>query len=493
MRFSTSRVIPLVAIALVSLGLLSRSALAVRTQTSTPGTEVYFACYLQKSKVGWQSVKSTTESRNGKSFDRSESHTELSIGLIGSALKVKMDSVVLSDAGRPTNMTFHNESAGRYQDVSALFGEKTVTVAVDNNGTKTTQTLAIPTGGTIVDDPISEVAAGRLKAGQTTNYWILDPTTISFIKNIVRNQGVHKIELADKQVDATVIEIEDPRASTNVFLDAKGEILKISSALGIEMLPVTKEVALAPAEKTSPAGEPENKPDLAELTSIKPSIPLPNPETITQLKLRLKTKDLSTIPSDAYPSVKKDGDGWLIFIHPYNLNNLKPIAIKLAKTQQPEWTKPGLHIPSTAPKFVKLAKQIVGTSTDVKSAGLKIRRYVNKVMTPNAGIGVLRDATEILSAKEGVCRDYAILTATLCRAAGIPTRLVSGLVSFDGNFYYHAWVEVWVGSRWIGLDSVSHNDQISATHIKLAQGTVQTAFTFSVLSGAKMQIVSVKR
>jgi Transglutaminase-like superfamily len=40
-------------------------------------------------------------------------------------------------------------------------------------------------------------------------------------------------------------------------------------------------------------------------------------------------------------------------------------------------------------------------------------------------------ATEILQAPEGVCPDYAILFATLARAAGIPTRLCGGIVYFQ--------------------------------------------------------------
>lgn len=464
---------------------LSRVATQVAPSISQ---EVYFACYLQKSKIGWQSVKTSNETKDGRQLERTESHTYMNLGLIGTDLKVKMNSVTVTEKGRPLTMTFKNDSAGRFQNVSAVFGSNTVEVSVDNNGSKSKEILTIPNGGKIVDDPISEVAAGRLNPGQSSIFWVLDPTTISFIKNTVRNLGPKKVQIKDQMVSATLIEIEDPRVATSVYIGAKGDVLKISSAMGIEMLPVSKAEALI---DTSVPGE--AKPDLAEITSIKPDVALPDPERIKRLKIKLKTKDLSAIPSDSYQKVTKEGEFWVIDVHPANLKVAKSGLISSAKIQKPDWTKPTLLIPATSPKFVKLAKQIVGTRKDVLGAGLAIRRYVHQIMTPNAGIGVLRDANEVLAAKEGVCRDYAILTCTLSRAAGIPTRLASGLVNFDGNFYYHAWVEVWTGSDWIGLDSVSTNDQISATHIKLSEGNVKTAFNFTILGGATMKILMVQR
>jgi hypothetical protein len=125
-------------------------------------------------------------------------------------------------------------------------------------------------------------------------------------------------------------------------------------------------------------------------------------------------------------------------------------------------------------------------------AGDQVRAYVKSIMVPNAGIGVLRDANDVLTTKEGVCRDYAILTATLLRASGIPARVASGLVYFGGQFYYHAWAEAYDGKQWLGFDSTSNEAQISAAHIKLADGAVEDAFAFTFLEGASIKVVDWK-
>lgn len=54
--------------------------------------------------------------------------------------------------------------------------------------------------------------------------------------------------------------------------------------------------------------------------------------------------------------------------------------------------------------------------------------------------GYVPDPDSVLSAKKGICFDYASLTAAMLRSQDIPTRLVVGYASPD---IYHAWNEVY--------------------------------------------------
>ncbi len=55
-----------------------------------------------------------------------------------------------------------------------------------------------------------------------------------------------------------------------------------------------------------------------------------------------------------------------------------------------------------------------------------------------------------LSTGTGICSDYASLMATMCRAQGIPTKMIYGYV--NGNAY-HAWNEVYYDGSWHRFDS----------------------------------------
>lgn len=62
-------------------------------------------------------------------------------------------------------------------------------------------------------------------------------------------------------------------------------------------------------------------------------------------------------------------------------------------------------------------------------------------------------ALDTLESRRGVCRDFAHLGISLCRAIDIPARMVAGylheLVPMDA----HAWFEAFVGGRWFTFDA----------------------------------------
>lgn len=62
-------------------------------------------------------------------------------------------------------------------------------------------------------------------------------------------------------------------------------------------------------------------------------------------------------------------------------------------------------------------------------------------------------ASDVYAQRTGVCRDFAHLGITFCRALNIPARLVVGYVRFDEPPQdFHAVFEAWLGGRWVLFD-----------------------------------------
>lgn len=62
-------------------------------------------------------------------------------------------------------------------------------------------------------------------------------------------------------------------------------------------------------------------------------------------------------------------------------------------------------------------------------------------------------AHEVFEQRAGVCRDFAHLGITICRALNIPARIVVGYVWFDEPPQdFHAIFEAWIGGRWVLFD-----------------------------------------
>lgn len=73
--------------------------------------------------------------------------------------------------------------------------------------------------------------------------------------------------------------------------------------------------------------------------------------------------------------------------------------------------------------------------------------------------------------KRGNCQTHARLYTALARAAGIPTRFVSGLVYLEGKgFLYHSWAESFIGDRWVSVDPTYNQFPSDPTHLKLLEG-----------------------
>lgn len=453
-----------------------------------PAQTTYLGLYLRGNKIGYASYESSSTMLAGLAVNRSDSKTIINAGLLGTAMSMTLTSKSWTTKdGEPIQMSFDTLSQGRESKLEAHFHAQTVEMDLVNGGVRSHRSLDLPLGGKVVDDPISLVLSRGMRPGTSRIIFVLDPSTASFMKNIVQYVGPTKVIIENKPVPARLVKITDSTSVTDVFINKKGDVLRVNGAMGIVMLPVSREVALAgPTTKSQIT-------DLAVVSSIQTDRPIEDAEHLSRLKLKLQSQSIREIPSDGYQTATRRGADWILDIHPPRIE-LKPgKTIVEAQLDKPGWTKPSLNVPSDSQRFKDLAARIISSKKDVQSASFAIQMYVYQNMKFNSGIGVLRDATEILDTKEGVCRDFAVLTLTLLRAAGIPARLATGLVNADGAFYYHAWTEAWDGVQWIGVDSVTDQAQMSASHVKLGEGNIDTAFTFAFLEKAKIYVLDSQR
>ena len=80
-------------------------------------------------------------------------------------------------------------------------------------------------------------------------------------------------------------------------------------------------------------------------------------------------------------------------------------------------------------------------------------------------------AAEAFARARGVCQDFAHIYLACARQLGLPARYVSGYLYTPRSEHVasHAWVEVWNGRGWWGLD-VANGVEAGHQHLKLAVG-----------------------
>jgi transglutaminase-like putative cysteine protease len=115
----------------------------------------------------------------------------------------------------------------------------------------------------------------------------------------------------------------------------------------------------------------------------------------------------------------------------------------------------------------------------------KIEKWVHANMRGSNEVGFAR-ASQVALDLAGDCRQHAMLTAALCRAAKVPARTAVGLVYGEGPdgkpaLIFHMWTEVWVKGQWLGLDATLGRGGIGACHLKVADHSWRDTQTLAPL------------
>ena len=122
------------------------------------------------------------------------------------------------------------------------------------------------------------------------------------------------------------------------------------------------------------------------------------------------------------------------------------------------------YIKPNDPSIRRQTAAIVGETKSPSEIVGKILKWVNTNVVSDF-IAETLTGPEVLQKKRGKCSEYAILFASLARAAGIPTRIVLGELYSGGAWMGHMWDEVWLG-EWTAVDAAAGMFVAGPSHLK---------------------------
>jgi transglutaminase-like putative cysteine protease len=137
-------------------------------------------------------------------------------------------------------------------------------------------------------------------------------------------------------------------------------------------------------------------------------------------------------------------------------------------------------IQSDDSKVRELASSMVATD-DPWLAAVAVEKFVHDYVREKDFSTAFATAADVARERSGDCTEHAVLTAALCRARGIPARIMVGLVYVSKlqGFGFHMWNEVWVGDRWVPIDATIGRGGIGATHLALARTSLDAEDSFA--------------
>jgi hypothetical protein len=249
---------------------------------------------------------------------------------------------------------------------------------------------------------------------------------------------------------------------------------------------------------------PEVLPDLGLSTLIPLNKPLDRPHEARRAVYRITVKGddeaATALARDARQEVKNvKGDTFELHVRAVREPAAapeRPIKVK------DEFLRSSHFLDSDDEKIQEQAREAVGRERDPWRKAQLIEKWVHDHVRSTSTVG-FTTASQVARDLEGDCRQHAMLTAALCRAAGVPARTALGLVYVHDRdrgpvFGFHMWTEVMINGGWLALDATLGRGGIGIGHIKITDATWSDAQNLApllpvtrVIGKMKIEVLSV--
>ncbi len=443
--------------------------------------------YLNGRKMGFSQTVVTPAKYRGNSGFKITSTSVARMELLGNKVSQDSSSFTFTDSSmRPLYQEYRIDSNGSVLKLKASYSSTRIECTVDSGGGPTKRTVEIPEGISLVQDGTAPTQGKSLRVGDKQVLHYLNPLTLQLEKSEVSVEANEKVALGGKPYSAQRVSVSTPLGRMTFWQTAKGDMIRGELPFGMSI--VAEAAAVAKAMDTKPASfvragakatattayVPPT--DFALATAIRTDKPINEPREVRSLTLVLRgVEDRALLISDNRQTIETDRpekDAHTITIVTERLGSKD---IRSNDGGPAKYAGSAAYLEIESPAIRAVAKEIRDQESDPAKLVAAIADWVHAKMTPDYTIGVPRSCTEIIGRRRGVCRDYATLFAGIARAAGVPTRVVGGIVYAQGKFFYHAWAESWLG-YWLAVDPTMGSGPVDATHVKFAHGDVTDMF-----------------
>lgn len=452
---------------------------AADTAFAAAGTdEEWLGVFLQGQRVGY-SVTKTVRGPEGTAL---ENKTLITLNMMN-AIRTLTTHAFIHTAPDYTLKDFVIEiaTAGHPTKIEGVLNGRVLTLTSYSQGIPQTQDITLKEKPYFPDAMEEVIRSRRLKPGDVLKIPYFDPTTQSSATATLKVYPKSTTRVLGREVPASKVEIDFMGMISELWFDDDYRLVKnYSPNLGLEMIPLSKDEALA-------AIEPASAFDLLSFFAVRLEKSLEPGVDLARVRLRLREITAEGLDlDDDYQKVAADDPLTLDLVRP----DLEKIPARTIPIKGPaEYLRPSVYIQCDHPDIIKAAADILAGETEARAAVARLTEGVYRLLKKNPTAS-LPSALDVLKTKEGDCNEHAILFAALARAAGIPTKIYVGLINLYGDAYwYHAWCAVWLGT-WIPVDPTFNQFPADLYHLKLKEGELsEQAKVLRVVGKLRIEIL----
>lgn len=464
---------------------------AARAGAYTVPYEMWMGTFIGDKKVGWMSLNIEANEYEGIKGYKITSVVNNHLTVLGADMTQLVVTTTYTDLKyAPLAEDFSMSSGGKTTTVKSRIGRASVECQVSAGSGSSTKSVPIPQGVSLIADPLFTTPDAFPEVGKQYNMHYFNPLTLALEKLTIKVESREKLAVGGKELDTVKLRNVTPLGTMTVWQEADGAVAQVEGVMGIRMTRMSRKDATAEVEDTG---------DLAIITCAQSDKPIANPRDVRYMEAVLVGLDDQTMlindsrqqASATKPQSKPPSSAFKITATRFSAAKAAELPVTAPDAKEYLVPTPP-YIDSDDRAITEKAREIIGSEKNSYRACSKIRAWIYGNLKVDAKIGITRSGSDVLKSKVGVCRDYAILFASLARAVKIPCKVASGLIYTDGAFYYHAWVECYVG-KWVPFDATLPTDFVDATHIKLAEGDATKMFSLAkVIGSLKVEVKETK-
>jgi transglutaminase-like putative cysteine protease len=455
----------------------------------TVRAESWESIYLGGTKAGFTHVKvEPVKERNGRKLVRVTVETVLNLqrGRDTTVIRTQYETLE-TEKGDVLRLETRVLSGPSEQRTRGEVRGGKLHITLDAGGSR--QEQDVPWAADVRGPYAAELSLSRepMQPGETRRVRIFIPLSNKIGTTVLTARDFESVELAGG-VKRDLLRIESKLTdengniiadgSTTYWVDTAGQIIKSFTDVfgGQVTYRTSKRVATAPAQ---------GKLDLLKESIIALKKPIPNAQATRSMTYRVRLQDddpLEVFPNDRRQTALRENDAHTITLM---VKTAGPMDGKGGAAKIPdEYLRSNTQVNSTDENVINHMQAAVGTLSDPWEKAVAIERWVHANIRNKNFESTFATAADVARTLSGDCTEHSVLTAAMCRAAGIPARAVVGLVYLEqiGGFGFHQWNEVYVNRRWVALDSALDQSEVDAVHLKVSDSSLDGVSPFDTFS-----------
>lgn len=447
--------------------------------------ETWETAYIQGQKAGYVHFTVHQENRNGQAVFIGWKELRLTIARDGQRAVIEADSSTEETEDGEVIAIRGRQTLGKSQSLIRHGQLEDGIMKIRTEG-PTTSVREIRWGSNVVGLVREQklLAERKVRPGDEFHYVFYEPTVNHNVRIQVKVKDIVEMALRTGQPKQKLLRVEAKPEKIGdlqlpgsvIWCDPQSwEVLRTDSELpGLGILSLirsTKEEAL---------GETGTVPDLISQQSIRLDRAIPRIHDLAAVTLKIHLKDENV--ASVFAVGAQENRQQLVqakqltpeegFVEIRLLGIRQPIAVESPMTDpEKEFLESNRFINSADARVKQLAHQATLQAKTPLQKARAIERWVRQNMRALNYTEAMATADHVARTLEGDCSEFAMLTAAMLRAQGIPSRTAMGLVYAEDRrgpmLAYHMWTEAWIDGQWFSLDATLGKGFIGPGHLKI--------------------------